>query len=230
MCVFIIIISQSNEAILLVFFLQGVQSESLPYVYYTPSYGYAESPYNPYNPYIPGAMIGVDGPFAGAQQYYTVPSYQNSASSPSYIPVLVQPDLTSPETLLNIGGPSISRPDARNLKNNFSSPVGNYVRNSSKASNQENSMNRLAEGPKDTNRQAIMYGSIPSGGIQNSMSSRAFQVHLYLTILHHHYKNILDCLGISNIFLLTAVSNDPDPSSHFKQGICLTSFSFTRFY
>ncbi|KAF2310328.1 hypothetical protein GH714_007802 [Hevea brasiliensis] len=51
----------------------GAQTESLPYVYYTLSYGYGQSPYNPYNPYIPGAMIGVDGPYVGAQQYYAMP-------------------------------------------------------------------------------------------------------------------------------------------------------------
>ncbi|CAJ2650145.1 unnamed protein product [Trifolium pratense] len=45
----------------------GAQDESFPYVYYTPSYGFAQSPYNPYNPYIPGAMVGVDGSFGGAQ-------------------------------------------------------------------------------------------------------------------------------------------------------------------
>ncbi|KAD4385116.1 hypothetical protein E3N88_25284 [Mikania micrantha] len=68
----------------------GTQTESLPYVYYTPSYGYAQSPYNPYNPYIPGAMIGADGSFVAAQQYY-VPSYDNTSTSPTYFPMVVQP-------------------------------------------------------------------------------------------------------------------------------------------
>ncbi|KAL8216317.1 hypothetical protein R6Q57_023154 [Mikania cordata] len=68
----------------------GTQTESLPYVYYTPSYGYAQSPYNPYNPYIPGAMIGADGSFVADQQYY-VPSYDNTSTSPTYFPMVVQP-------------------------------------------------------------------------------------------------------------------------------------------
>ncbi|GAU33495.1 hypothetical protein TSUD_72570 [Trifolium subterraneum] len=37
------------------------------------------------------AMIGVDGSFGGAQQYYSLPDYQASISSPFYIP-LVQPN------------------------------------------------------------------------------------------------------------------------------------------
>lgn len=72
----------------------GVQTESLPYVYYTPTYEYAQSPYNPYNPFIPGAVLGADGSLMGsqvAQQYYTVPSYENPASGPTYFPMVVQP-------------------------------------------------------------------------------------------------------------------------------------------
>ncbi|KAL8161902.1 hypothetical protein V2J09_013391 [Rumex salicifolius] len=71
----------------------GGQSDNLPYVYYTPTYGYGESPFNPYNPYIPGAMIGVDGSYVGTQ-YYALSPYQNSVSSSSYFPVPVQ---TKPE-------------------------------------------------------------------------------------------------------------------------------------
>ncbi|KAG2721225.1 hypothetical protein I3760_02G071800 [Carya illinoinensis] len=48
----------------------GVQNESSPYVYYTPSYGYTQSPYNPYNPYIPGAMIDIV-PSTSADSYDT---------------------------------------------------------------------------------------------------------------------------------------------------------------
>ncbi|KAF6175507.1 hypothetical protein GIB67_021997 [Kingdonia uniflora] len=63
----------------------GFQTESLSYAYYTPSYGYAESPYNPYNPYIPGAVVGVDGPFVGMQQYSTGTTAENPTASP-YLP------------------------------------------------------------------------------------------------------------------------------------------------
>ncbi|KAI8003791.1 YTH domain-containing protein ECT2 [Camellia lanceoleosa] len=78
----------------------GAQTESLPYVYYTPSYGYAQSPYNPYNPYIPGAMLGVDGSFVGTQQYYAIPSYENPLSSPSGFPMVIQsgPEMISSST------------------------------------------------------------------------------------------------------------------------------------
>ena len=60
---------------------QGAQAENFPYLCYTPSYEYTESPYNPYNPYIPGALIGIDGSYIGSQQYYTVPSYKNTLTN-----------------------------------------------------------------------------------------------------------------------------------------------------
>lgn len=60
--------------------------ENLPYVYYAPSYGYAESDYNPYNPFIPGAVIGVDSTFIGTQQYFSSPTYQRPVSSTPYVP------------------------------------------------------------------------------------------------------------------------------------------------
>ncbi|KAM7498505.1 hypothetical protein LguiA_022919 [Lonicera macranthoides] len=89
----------------------GAQVESLPYVYYTPSYGYSQSAYNPYNPYIPGAMMGADVPFLVVQQYYTIPSYENAISSPAYFPMVVQsiPDInsniTSAHTAIKADGP-----------------------------------------------------------------------------------------------------------------------------
>ncbi|CAH8381090.1 unnamed protein product [Eruca vesicaria subsp. sativa] len=71
---------------------QGGQNENSPYIYYTPSYGYAQSPYNPFNPYIPGA----DSPFVTSQQFYPLPPYQNVASSsPAFVPYAVQPDTVS---------------------------------------------------------------------------------------------------------------------------------------
>lgn len=72
--------------------IQGAQGESLPYVYYTPSYGYAQSPFNPYNPYIPGAVMS-DNSYIGSQQYYAVSPYQSS--SPAFVPVVIQPDVMS---------------------------------------------------------------------------------------------------------------------------------------
>ncbi|CAL9109998.1 unnamed protein product [Musa acuminata var. zebrina] len=69
----------------------GLQAESLPYVYYSPGYVYAQSPFNQYTSYVPGAVTGLDGSFLGTQQYLSSPSYQPPISSPAYIPVIVQP-------------------------------------------------------------------------------------------------------------------------------------------
>lgn len=164
--------------------LQGVQTESLPYVYYTPSYGYVESPYNPYNPYIPGAMIGVDSPFAGAQQYYSVPPYQNSVATSGYIPIIVQSDATSPEALLNAGTTNI-RSEGRGLKSNFASPSAAFGRNSSRISDHANSLNRLSDGTKDAGlgKPAVPYASLSGGGAPGSTFSRAFQVYKSFTCL-----------------------------------------------
>lgn len=132
-------------------FAQGAQSESLPYVYYTPSYGYAQSPYNPYNPYIPGAMIGVDGPYVGAQQYYAMPSYQDPESLPRYVPVVFQPDLvpnnlTDP-MLVAAGGAFTNMPDGRSLKHGLASSSGAFLKYQTEPiSDQTNSiMSKISE-------------------------------------------------------------------------------------
>ncbi|KAK8952605.1 hypothetical protein KSP39_PZI004321 [Platanthera zijinensis] len=66
--------------------IAGMQTESLPNVYYIPSYGYVQSPYNPYNPSIPGAVIGTEASFIETH-YPTNPPHQLVVSSPAYIPV-----------------------------------------------------------------------------------------------------------------------------------------------
>ncbi|KAJ7980447.1 YTH domain family protein 2 [Quillaja saponaria] len=156
----------------------GSQNESMPYVYYTPSYGYAESPYNPYNPYIPGAMIGVDGPFVGAQQYYTFPPYQNPVSSAAYAPLVAQPDTISNfpnDSLFNTG--ASSRPDGRSLKHNFPTASGAFSRNSSRpVSNNLSSLARVSEGPRaNTGGKQQTHGSVSAGGFLNSASSHILQ-------------------------------------------------------
>lgn len=157
----------------------------MPYVYYTPSYGYAQSPYNPYNPYIPGAMIGVDGPFGGAHQYYSLPNYQNPVSSPAYIPLVVQPDIfpdSSVDSLFDIGA-SVSRSDGRVLKHKFNSASAAFNRNSSKSlSNQTSSLTRISEGPRANNggKQAMAHGSVSGGGFLNLASSPVHQVGISL--------------------------------------------------
>ncbi|CAK7326267.1 unnamed protein product [Dovyalis caffra] len=160
----------------------GAQTESLPYVYYTSSYGYAQSPYNPYNPYIPGAMVGVDGPYAGAQQYYTIPPYQDPVSSSGYIPIVVQPDVfpnVLADPLLDTGIACTSRPDGKGLKHGLSSSSEAFARNPPRpASNQTNSFNRISEGPKANvgpSKQSMTHGCVSSGSILTQASSHVLQ-------------------------------------------------------
>ncbi len=159
-----------------------MQNESSPYVYYTPSYGYTQSPYNPYNPYIPGAMLGVESPFIGAQQYYTIPPYQNQVSSPAYVPLVVQPDIvpsSSADSFYDTGV-SMNRPDGRGLKHNFNSATGAFQRNSIKSvSNQTNSLSRVSEGPRANvgpSKQSVMQGSVSAGSFASPASSHVLQV------------------------------------------------------
>ncbi|KAJ6318102.1 hypothetical protein OIU76_013613 [Salix suchowensis] len=160
----------------------GTQNECLPYVYYAPSYAYAQSPYNPYNPYIPGAMIGVDGPYAGEQQYYTVPPYQDPVSSSGYIPVAVQPEAFqngSADPLLDTSIGHNSRPDWKSLKHDISSSSATFARNPPRpSSNHTNSLNRISEGPKANVgpvKQSITHGGISSGSILTEASSHVLQ-------------------------------------------------------
>ncbi|KAH1120585.1 hypothetical protein J1N35_003745 [Gossypium stocksii] len=127
----------------------GAQTETLPYVYYTPSYGYAQSPYNPYNPYISSAVMG-DSPFVGAQQYYSFPPYSNPVTPTTYVPVVIQPDgipNSSTEFLLDSRASIASRPDGRGVKHNLASASAAFSRNSSKsAPNQTDSLTRVLDG------------------------------------------------------------------------------------
>lgn len=160
--------------------IQGAQNENSSYVYYTPSYGYAQSQYNPYNPYIHGAMIGPDGPYLGAQQFYTIPSYESSVSSPAYVPVIVQPDIV-PNSSIDLIDPSINRSNGNGrMQKNESS--GSFSRNASKpALDQRNSLARLSEVPRANvgpSKQSVTLGSISAGSHAGSVSSRVFQVNL----------------------------------------------------
>ncbi|KAK7264767.1 hypothetical protein RJT34_32377 [Clitoria ternatea] len=158
----------------------GAQNESFPYVYYTPSYGFAQSPYNPYNPYIPGAMIGVDDPFGGAQQYYSLPNYQNPVSSPTYIPFVVQPENfpdSAVDSLFDTSA-SISRPDGRGSKHKFNSASAAFTRNSSKPlSNPTSSLARVSEGLRDNTavKKDLTTGSVSGNGFVNLSPSPSHQ-------------------------------------------------------
>ncbi|KAM7463191.1 hypothetical protein LguiA_031312 [Lonicera macranthoides] len=124
----------------------GAQVESLPYVYYTPSYGYSQSAYNPYNPYIPGAMMGADVPFLVAQQYYTIPSYENAISSPAYFPMVVQsiPDINS-----NIpSAPTAIKADGPVFKNKSSPASAISTLNPQRNASSQATLPRVPEGSK----------------------------------------------------------------------------------
>ena len=123
-------------------FTQGAQIENSPYVYYTPSYGFGDSPFNPYNPYIPGAMLGVDGSFVGTQPYYAVPPYPNPASSSGYFPVLVQPtpDVAangSRDTMPDVASSTITQTNGSNTKRSHSSSPATFSMNPSKAASSQ---------------------------------------------------------------------------------------------
>lgn len=130
----------------LYFLLQGAQVESLPYAYYTPSYGYSQSAYNPYNPYIPGAMMGADVPFLGAQQYYTIPSYENALSSPAYFPMVVQsiPDINSNIT----SAPTANKADGPVFKHKSSPASATSTLNPPRNASSQATLPRVPEGSK----------------------------------------------------------------------------------
>ncbi|KAF9674327.1 hypothetical protein SADUNF_Sadunf10G0115800 [Salix dunnii] len=160
----------------------GAQTESLPYVYYTPSYGYAQSPYNPYNPYIPGAMLGIDGPYAGSPQYYPISPYQDPVSSSGYISVAVQPEVFPnglADPLVDTGMLPGSRPDGRSLKHGVSSSSAAFARNVPRpASSQTNSSCRISEGPKTNvgpSKQSMTHGGVSSSSILTQASLHTLQ-------------------------------------------------------
>ncbi|KAK6930332.1 YTH domain, partial [Dillenia turbinata] len=146
----------------------GTQAESLQYVYYTPTYGYVQSPYNPYNPYIPGATIGVDAPFVGVQQYHAVPSNQNSVSSPAYVPVAIPsaPDVTpnvSTEPLLGSGTSAVNR-------HNLSAASATFSPQRS-TSHRTHSLPKVSERPRANmaqNKHSSICESVAPGGLTNS--------------------------------------------------------------
>ncbi|KAK8527621.1 hypothetical protein V6N13_085439 [Hibiscus sabdariffa] len=161
----------------------GAQTETLPYVCYTPSYGYAQSPYNPYNPYMSSAVMG-DGPFLGAQQYYSIHPFPNPVSPTAYVPVIMQPDgipNSSTEYLLGTRASVTNRHDGRGVKHSPASASAAFPRNSSKFSpNQADSLTRVSDGPSkhsaihgkfpDSSRPASAHahqGRVASGSIQS---------------------------------------------------------------
>ncbi|XP_071701967.1 uncharacterized protein [Rutidosis leptorrhynchoides] len=160
----------------------GSQTESMPYVYYTPTYAYAQSPYNPYNPYIPGAMIGADGSYVGTQQYYV--SYENGASSPAYYPMVVQP---GPETYasgtmdqyMDMAVSTANRVDSPAFNGNSSSAGGMFTLNPGwGASNHTNAFGKGSEGVKSNggpNKLTLANDGVSSNNMTVSAASQIMQ-------------------------------------------------------
>ena len=188
------------------FLLQGVQTETLPCMYYIPSHGYAQSPYNLYNPNIPGAMLGADDPFIGMQQYYDVPYYEYPMSSPTGFPMVFQsgpefitsnttdPYLNTGFTANRTGGQSLNSFTANRaggLKNNFSWASTTLPTVPKPASNQARSFARVSEGSKANagpsklpeSQGNFTYGSFPS----LPSSSQVFQVFFFCSIQIRSY-------------------------------------------
>lgn len=159
-----------------------MQTESLPYVYYSPSYGYAESSYNPYNPYIPGAMFGVDDPFIGTQQYYTIPSHEISMYSPAYYPMVQSgPDIIASDGAepLDSGSFRAKSVDGVALKNKVPSTPATLPPVPGPASNQTRSSARVSAGPKANvgpSKLPAAQGSSISGSFSSPPSSHVLQV------------------------------------------------------
>ncbi|KAL0797071.1 hypothetical protein Bca101_068448 [Brassica carinata] len=137
---------------LFLFTIQGGQNENSPYIYYTPSYGYAQSPYNPFNPYIPGA----DSPFVASHQYYPVPPYQNVPSSPAFVPYAAHPDIvstSSANSLVETGsGANRGRSDGRGSRNRNASAADGIQRNAPAANSASRSSDKPRPNPGGQNR------------------------------------------------------------------------------
>ncbi|XP_059280852.1 YTH domain-containing protein ECT3 isoform X2 [Lycium ferocissimum] len=147
----------------------GAPNENLPYLYYTPNYEYAESAYNPYNPYIPGAVVGVDGSYLGAQQYYTISAYENNVSSPSYFPVVLPNTsdvmVNRADTVIESNISAANRADGSRLKHNLSSASPIFTPSLLRPASGHNNFNRGSESAKynaRSGKQPVMHGNIAS--------------------------------------------------------------------
>ncbi|EOA39883.1 hypothetical protein CARUB_v10008560mg [Capsella rubella] len=134
----------------------GGQNENSPYICYSPSYGYAQSPYNPYNPYIPGATIGVDSSFVGPQQFYSFPPYQSVATSTTFVPYAIQPDIisnSSTNSLVETGSADWGRSDGRGSRHRNGTSTGGLQRNAPKLS-AVNSLGKISDKPRPNSGQS----------------------------------------------------------------------------
>lgn len=152
-------------------------------MYYTPSYGYAQSPYNPYNPYIPGAMIGADSSFVATQQYY-VPSYENSST---YIPMVVQPGtdtymIGTTGQYMDMTASTANRIDSAGANNNSLSATATYTMNPARGSSgHTNTPGKVSESFKGNgglNKNPATSGGIAPVTVSGPASSQLLQVWL----------------------------------------------------
>ncbi|KAH6757934.1 hypothetical protein C2S52_023172 [Perilla frutescens var. hirtella] len=157
-------------------------NEGMPYVYYSPNYGYGQSPYNPYNPYIPGAVIGADGSIISPQQYYALPSYENPVTSAAYLPVVFQPRSDAVangivDSFIDTSG-SVNKADGLGSKRNLALNTPNSSLTAvGDASNRRNSFAKMSEGGRvniTTGKQHLP--SITSGGITSQAASQIPQI------------------------------------------------------
>ncbi|XP_019056796.1 PREDICTED: uncharacterized protein LOC104802611 isoform X2 [Tarenaya hassleriana] len=152
----------------------GAQSENSPYICYSPSYGYAQSPYNPYNPYIPGASIGIEASLVGSQQYYSIPPYENIGSQPTYVPYVIQPSImsnSSTEALLEAGTANAGRSGARGGSRHKNALATAGLSKNIPKSSMSNSMGRTLEKSRPTT------GQSKQPGIEKSVSSAPASSH-----------------------------------------------------
>ncbi|KAG9156798.1 hypothetical protein Leryth_019491 [Lithospermum erythrorhizon] len=151
----------------------GAQTDSLPFVYYTPNYGYTQSLYNPYNPYIPGAMIGVDNPFLGSQQYYSVPAYDSASSA--YVPMMVQSMSDDPNSstvsLAHSSASTVNRSGTLGLKHNMPSTSTNFNSSAIRpASSRTTLFQWSSEGKRSSagsTKQPTMHGGVTLGSFSH---------------------------------------------------------------
>nr|XP_010314721.1 uncharacterized protein LOC101245931 isoform X1 [Solanum lycopersicum] len=170
------------------------QTESFPYVYYTPNYGCAQSSYNPYNPYIPGAVVGADGPCAGPQHYYTIPPYENLGSS-SYFPMAVPSTSSIPENaadpIMDSVISSTNRADDLRLKRNLSPTSPIFTPTSlGPASGYKSASNRGSESAKinaASGKQHVSHGfSSPSSQVHPGTVAQAIGSIIHGKVLSNH--------------------------------------------
>ncbi|XP_017219131.1 YTH domain-containing protein ECT4 isoform X2 [Daucus carota subsp. sativus] len=166
----------------------GAQTENFPFLLYTPSYGYTQTPFNPYNPYIPGAMIGTDGSYIGSHQYYTVPSYENPLSSTGYYPMVVQsgPDVypnsnpEGPEPFMDAAAFIANRTDVPGPKHNLSSASAAVKMNPLRITPDKTNSFTRTSGESRINigpsKQPLSHGNVSSNGYYNAAAmSNVFQ-------------------------------------------------------